>query len=469
MPALTKLTSSNDAECTECIAPAEKELLQSSGHIQSTMSGAEEGAIIFASHEIEMSEKLGKEDLENSNLVEMDEEVDTESRENLSDNANMDSESTEISSEKWGTEGRRRFVIALYPGPSAGITAYMQWRGGRRRHQYITKKTFTTGSKAGMQDMYWDGKRIKNDMIKKCLDVNKDHEDTLFWYSCHNGGNQQFWKESRKGDADKKAYHIVVGGDMGRRRRGVCVDYGGGNRFYIHGCHNGDNQRFKFIAATTTTSTTTTKTLPPPATPPPVGPQIKTLGQDPAGKLKACEGDCDRDSGCEGNLQCFQRDGFTIPPGCGTADGLGEKGYDYCYDPDKLGLPTIRFAGVDPDTSKEKLQKCVGDCDKDDDCEGGLTCYQRDDGPSVPGCSGQPNGAYDYCFLHEPFRLSDKGVDPKVKLGQCTGDCDKDADCEGDLKCHQRDGQASVPGCEGVGAPDWDYCTHETFGKINSR
>merc|ERR1719383_1302313 len=47
---------------------------------------------------------------------------------------------------------------------------------------------------------------------------------------------------------------------MGRRRRKSCVDYGGGNRFYIHGCHNKDNQRFKFNPATTTTSTTTSIT-----------------------------------------------------------------------------------------------------------------------------------------------------------------------------------------------------------------
>lgn len=240
---LTKLTSSNNAECTECIAPQEKELLQSSGHIQSKMS-AEEGAL----HE--RREKLGKEDLENSNLMEMDEGV------------NMDLESSENSTGKWGTQGRRRFVIALYPSASAGITASMSWRGGRRRHQYIKKTTFTSGSNAELQDMFWDGKRIKNDKTQKCLDCNTGHEDTLYWHSCHNGGNQQFWKESRKDDSSKGAYHLVIGGNMGRRRRGVCVDYGGGGRFYIHGCHNGDNQRFRFFDATTTTT-------PPPPTPVP--------------------------------------------------------------------------------------------------------------------------------------------------------------------------------------------------------
>jgi len=250
IPTLTTLTSTNDAECTECIAPAEKELLQSSGHIQSKMSGAEEGAVNFASH--------GKEDLKDSNLVATDSSVDMKSWEN------MVSESAENSSQKWETQrtpefakgpSRRRFVIALYPGPSAGLTAHMLWRGGRRRHQYITKRDFTTGVEAGAQDMYWDGKRIKNDMILKCLDCNEGHEDTLYWYSCHNGGNQQFWQEQKKDDSKKGAYHIVIGGNVGRRRRKSCVDYGGGNRFYIKGCHNGDNQRFKFYDATTTTST----------------------------------------------------------------------------------------------------------------------------------------------------------------------------------------------------------------------
>ena len=32
------------------------------------------------------------------------------------------------------------------------------------------------------------------------------------------------------------------------------------------------------------------------------------------------------------------------------------------------------------------------------------------------------------------------------------------SDCEGALKCFQRDGDTNVPGCSGDGTSDWDYC-----------
>jgi len=46
-----------------------------------------------------------------------------------------------------------------------------------------------------------------------------------------------------------------------------------------------------------------------------------------------CEGDCHNDDHCVGDLQCFQRRGVTAldpVPGC---SGLGNKGVDYCYNP----------------------------------------------------------------------------------------------------------------------------------------
>ena len=43
-----------------------------------------------------------------------------------------------------------------------------------------------------------------------------------------------------------------------------------------------------------------------------------------------CEGDCDRDDDCEGNLICEQRRGYTEVPGCG---GTGKRGVDYCRYP----------------------------------------------------------------------------------------------------------------------------------------
>jgi len=342
IPTLTTLTSTNDAECTECIAPAEKELLQSSGHIQSKMSGAEEGAVNFASHEIE----------ENSNLV--------ESRANVSEIVDLDSESAENFGEKWETQrkpefakgpSRRRFVIALYPGPDWGITTNTFVRGGRRRHPAITKRQFTTGVQAGKQDMYWDGKRIKNDYIQKCLDCNEGHEDTLYWHSCHNGGNQEFWKERKDGDSAKNAYHIVIGGDMGRRRRKSCVDYGGGDRFYIKGCHNGDNQRFKFYAATTTTSTTIPKPTPEPTlaatpeptltpTPQPTAEPTSSIIPEASSEPEAhCPWDMTHGHGChrESNQKAKCKDG-TFSFAC-IAEGRGERQQCPCTLPYMCAIP----------------------------------------------------------------------------------------------------------------------------------
>ena len=42
------------------------------------------------------------------------------------------------------------------------------------------------------------------------------------------------------------------------------------------------------------------------------------------------EGDCDNDNECEGDLICFQRNGFTQVPGC---SGNGTESHDYCIDP----------------------------------------------------------------------------------------------------------------------------------------
>ena len=46
--------------------------------------------------------------------------------------------------------------------------------------------------------------------------------------------------------------------------------------------------------------------------------------------LGLCQGDCDNDEDCVGDLECFQRDsGSQTPvPGC---DGPGGAGRDYCY------------------------------------------------------------------------------------------------------------------------------------------
>jgi hypothetical protein len=57
--------------------------------------------------------------------------------------------------------------------------------------------------------------------------------------------------------------------------------------------------------------------------------------------LSACQGDCDSDDQCIGDLQCRERDNFELVPGC---IGPGEKGKDYCTDP----FPSQPWSGDDP-------------------------------------------------------------------------------------------------------------------------
>jgi len=54
--------------------------------------------------------------------------------------------------------------------------------------------------------------------------------------------------------------------------------------------------------------------------------------------------------------------------------------------------------------------------------------------------------------------ITNKGWSPRGKLGRCEGDCDRDSDCWGTLKCFQRYGYEHVPGCHGRTIRGYDYC-----------
>lgn len=120
--------------------------------------------------------------------------------------------------------------------------------------------------------------------------------------------------------------------------------------------------------------------------------------------LDQCQGDCDVDAHCRGNLVCFQRNGSESVPGCigGENDRTPT---DYCTDPKYIAsyntpqLPTLNFLGRNPSPSNYPLQECEGDCDIDSDCAAGLVCFQRtpENSGSVPGCAGTDNSAADYC------------------------------------------------------------------------
>ncbi|CAK0845771.1 unnamed protein product [Prorocentrum cordatum] len=76
--------------------------------------------------------------------------------------------------------------------------------------------------------------------------------------------------------------------------------------------------------------------------------------------------------------------------------------------------------------------------------------------PDFGHCCQQKDNDWYTWLLYRP-QLDDFGQSLSG-LQNCQGDCDSDSDCEGALKCFHRDGYAEVPGCDGTGRRNWDYC-----------
>lgn len=79
-------------------------------------------------------------------------------------------------------------------------------------------------------------------------------------------------------------------------------------------------------------------------------------------KLKKCEGDCDRDSDCEKDLKCFQRNKKEKVPGCESGGNGDKKGVDFCYNPmDMPPKSTWKSGGTCPTGCKKPI--CMdGNC-----------------------------------------------------------------------------------------------------------
>ena len=115
--------------------------------------------------------------------------------------------------------------------------------------------------------------------------------------------------------------------------------------------------------------------------------------------LLQCQGDCDDNSDCTGDLECYYRNGTELVPGC---TGDGESGKDYCF------VPDLVIAGDDSTPeSAFPLGRCEGDCDDDDDCAEGLQCFDRDNNEAVPGCAGLGKYGKDYCYADPALVVAD--------------------------------------------------------------
>ena len=161
-----------------------------------------------------------------------------------------------------------------------------------------------------------------------------------------------------------------------------------------------------------------------------------------------CQGDCDGDNQCEGDLVCLQRQSgkllFWFVCTCSSESLLAQ-----CS-------PSIH-----PNYSL--LAFFISICKKDD-------VYMP-----VPGCTGIPNKSSDYCTSLEHLfseRITNHAL--RIREPECTsenpcrnpceGDCDSDNGCFGTMKCFMRGGQNSageeVPGCVSSEEtpPEVDFC-----------
>jgi len=208
---------------------------------------------------------------------------------------------------------------------------------------------------------------------------------------------------------------------------------------------------------------------------PPDGTLVIITQEDISGTtLQKCQGDCHHDEDCAGNLKCFLREGSELVPGRDSANaGVGWFDHDYCYD--ATGFLHFVHDGL-PEGS---YGLCEGDCDSDVDCIGDLVCFYRNGGEQVPGC----NDPYNNIIVHEDINFC---CDPNVEgcgdppagefelisigndgydifpLPICRGDCDNDDDCQGALRCFQREGGEEVPGCTGSPSIPDNYCGDAT-------
>jgi len=175
--------------------------------------------------------------------------------------------------------------------------------------------------------------------------------------------------------------------------------------------------------------------------------------------LKSCQGDCDNDDECFGNLVCYQRKRFEHVPGC---SGQGDEGTDYC-----CHRPSNWLFFMDDDLGESAYGLCEGHCRSDSDCNGDLICFKRSDASDlVPGCDGEGYASKNYCAYpggsalptNSPTkalvlsRIVMKGGSPPVTspLSLCEGECDDDDQCQDSLVCYRREESETLPGCSGA-------------------
>ena len=95
---------------------------------------------------------------------------------------------------------------------------------------------------------------------------------------------------------------------------------------------------------------------------------VFTGSGDPPTPLEECQGDCENDSHCAGNLVCFHRSGNESVPGC---TGSATSGTDFCAVRATANTAWLKGDNGSP-AENFPLGLCEGDCDRDSNCQPGL-------------------------------------------------------------------------------------------------
>jgi len=182
----------------------------------------------------------------------------------------------------------------------------------------------------------------------------------------------------------------------------------------------------------------------PAPTPAPDGPMgiIKDIAED-GSSLNLCEGNCDSDSDCKGDLICFEKSKSKSQdvPSCSYPSNRAgyNVNWNYC---------TYSKYRVKKQSRSTGLDICDGNCSRNSDCSGDLICYKdaMNTVRMVPGCTFSVgwSKSFNYCVdkKYEVRHLGWGGM-----RGLCEGDCANSDNCYGHLICQQSDYFDTIHGC----------------------
>jgi hypothetical protein len=135
-----------------------------------------------------------------------------------------------------------------------------------------------------------------------------------------------------------------------------------------------------------------------------------------------------------------------------------------------LNLPVLTVVGAEGTLTDADypLQKCQGDCNRNQDCDYGLLCFSRGGATTIPGCFGRADAiGTDYCWdpndTPVPGVIAHVGNNGKPSvlfpLPRCAGQCTNNTDCAAGLVCLVRNRETDpVYGCTGPLVDRTDYC-----------